>query len=48
LVELAARLRQAGHEVVDDPTLPGSARVYVDDPFGNRLELMERVVSEGT
>lgn len=42
LAELAAKLRQAGHEVVDDPTLPGYTRVYVDDPFGNRLELMER------
>ena len=40
LRELVARCRQDGHHVVDEP-LPGYARVYVDDPFGNRLELME-------
>jgi len=40
LSELAAVLRRAGHEVADDP-LEGQARVYVSDPFGNRLELIE-------
>ena len=39
---LAQRLRAAGVEVVDDGLLPGYRRVYVTDPFGNRLELMER------
>ncbi len=39
---LARRLREAGVEVMDDGLLPGYARVYVADPFGNRLELMER------
>jgi hypothetical protein len=37
---LVARLRHAGVEVVEDE-LPGHYRVYVSDPFGNRLELME-------
>ena len=37
---LVARLRQAGVDVVDDE-LAGYYRVYVCDPFGNRLELME-------
>jgi catechol 2,3-dioxygenase-like lactoylglutathione lyase family enzyme len=37
---LLARLDQAGIEVVDD-ALAGYHRVYVSDPFGNRLELME-------
>ncbi len=37
---LVKRLRAAGVEVVDDP-LEGYDRVYVSDPFGNRLELME-------
>jgi catechol 2,3-dioxygenase-like lactoylglutathione lyase family enzyme len=36
-------LREAGVEVIDDELLPGYARVYVTDPFGNRLELMEPV-----
>jgi catechol 2,3-dioxygenase-like lactoylglutathione lyase family enzyme len=37
---LVERLRQAGVDVLDD-TLEGYDRVYVADPFGNRLELME-------
>jgi catechol 2,3-dioxygenase-like lactoylglutathione lyase family enzyme len=41
LAALVARLRNAGVEVVDDEALPGFARVYVSDPFGNRLELLE-------
>jgi catechol 2,3-dioxygenase-like lactoylglutathione lyase family enzyme len=40
LRELVGRLRAAGIEVVDDP-LAGYDRVYVSDPFGNRLELMQ-------
>ena len=39
LGSLVARLRQAGVHVVDD-ALAGYERVYVSDPFGNRLELM--------
>ncbi|HKD17657.1 MAG TPA: VOC family protein [Thermoanaerobaculia bacterium] len=38
---LAARLRAAGVEVLDDGAMPRYRRVYVTDPFGNRLELME-------
>ena len=38
---LVERLRAAGHVVVDDEPLAGYQRVYVNDPFGNRLELME-------
>jgi catechol 2,3-dioxygenase-like lactoylglutathione lyase family enzyme len=41
LAELAARLRAAGCDVVDEP-VDGKPRVYVNDPFGNRLELIER------
>ena len=41
LQELANRLRAAGVDVVEDP-LDGFFRVYVDDPFGNRIELLER------
>ena len=37
---LVERLRDARVAVVDEP-LPGFDRVYVSDPFGNRLELME-------
>ncbi|HUM16111.1 MAG TPA: glyoxalase [Candidatus Nitrosotalea sp.] len=41
LESLVVALRAAGHAVVDDEPLSGYSRVYVDDPFGNRLELME-------
>ena len=41
LATLSMRLRAAGVEVVDDDAMPGYERVYVTDPFGNRLELME-------
>jgi len=41
LAELVERLRAAGSVVRDDEPLTGFDRVYVDDPFGNRLELME-------
>ncbi len=41
LAELVARLRASGHAVVEEP-MEGFLRVYVNDPFGNRIELMER------
>ena len=37
---LVDHLHAAGVAVVEDP-IEGYFRVYVDDPFGNRLELME-------
>ena len=41
LDELIERCRGAGYEVVSDEPLEGYHRVYVSDPFGNRIELME-------
>ena len=38
---LAATLADAGCEPVWDDAIPGHRRFYVDDPFGNRLELLE-------
>jgi len=38
---LIAELRRAGYQVATDEPLEGYLRVYVNDPFGNRLELME-------
>ena len=37
---LVARLRDAGCVIREDGDFEGAARVYVDDPFGNRLELI--------
>jgi len=36
------RLRAAGADVVDAPGFGGFRRFHTFDPFGNRLELMER------
>ena len=38
---LAERLAGAGSPVTWDPDFPGHRRFYVDDPFGNRLEVLE-------
>jgi catechol 2,3-dioxygenase-like lactoylglutathione lyase family enzyme len=40
---LVIHLREASIDVVDDLLLPDYYRVFVSDPFGNRLELMERI-----
>ena len=41
LADLAARLTAAGAEVRRDEPLDGYDRIYTEDPFGNRIELME-------
>jgi catechol 2,3-dioxygenase-like lactoylglutathione lyase family enzyme len=43
LGNLVALLRQNGFIAVDDDALGEFSRVYVSDPFGNRIELMERL-----
>jgi catechol 2,3-dioxygenase-like lactoylglutathione lyase family enzyme len=48
LQALVGRLRSAGHEVCEDEALEGYDRVYVDDPFGNRIELMEPTTRRAT
>jgi catechol 2,3-dioxygenase-like lactoylglutathione lyase family enzyme len=40
LLSLVQSLRDAGYSVVADQPLEGYERMYVDDPFGNRIELM--------
>jgi catechol 2,3-dioxygenase-like lactoylglutathione lyase family enzyme len=40
LSELAARCRAAGFTPVVDEPLEGFERIYVFDPFGNRIELL--------
>jgi catechol 2,3-dioxygenase-like lactoylglutathione lyase family enzyme len=40
-----ARARAEGCRIVDDDPLPGYQRIFLDDPFGNRIELMEKVSS---
>jgi catechol 2,3-dioxygenase-like lactoylglutathione lyase family enzyme len=38
---LISNLKQAGFKLVEDAPLPGYDRIFVDDPFGNRVELMQ-------
>ena len=41
LTALAEKLKASGYALKDDEPLEGYQRIYVDDPFGNRVELME-------
>lgn len=41
LANLRVKLAQAGYALRTDEPLEGYDRVNVDDPFGNRIELME-------
>ena len=43
VASLARRARAAGYQVVDDDALPGHERIFVYDPFGNRLEFLRPV-----
>lgn len=43
LPALASALAAAGVDVRDEGVADGMHQVYVDDPFGNRIELVERV-----
>lgn len=43
LETLVTALAGAGHPTRDDVPLEGYHRTFVDDPFGNRIELMEPV-----
>jgi catechol 2,3-dioxygenase-like lactoylglutathione lyase family enzyme len=41
LPALAAALEGAGHPVTLDREIAGVERIFVDDPFGNRIELIQ-------
>ena len=43
LEALKAAIESAGYILKSDEPLAGYNRVYVDDPFGNRIELMEQL-----
>jgi NAD(P)H dehydrogenase (quinone) len=42
LITFVARLEAAGHPIQRDVPFEGYVRVHVNDPFGNRIELMQR------
>jgi len=39
--ELKVHLIENGIDIVEDNNLPGANRFYVNDPFGNRMEVLE-------
>lgn len=41
VASLIARCNEAGYRVVGDEPLEGFVRIYIYDPFGNRLEFMQ-------
>jgi len=43
LATVRASIERAGYIVKIDEPLEGYERIYVDDPFGNRIELMEAI-----
>ncbi|MDQ3928268.1 MAG: glyoxalase [Chloroflexota bacterium] len=43
LPALRRRLEEAGLAIAQAEPIPGVSRFYVSDPFGNRIELMERL-----
>ena len=43
LAALRARLAEAGCVIRDDTPVEGYARFFTEDPFGNRIELMQRL-----
>jgi len=47
LAALIEHLADNGHPARPDEPLPGYIRAYVDDPFGNRLELLQAAAIEG-
>ena len=44
LADLVSKFRERGITVTFDQPLEGFDRCYVDDPFDNRIEFMERIV----
>ena len=43
LDDVAARLAAGGQDATWDDEFPGHRRLYAADPFGNRLEFMQRL-----
>lgn len=42
LEDIRAYLREHGVRIKDEPSIPGARRLSFFDPFGNRIELLDR------
>jgi catechol 2,3-dioxygenase-like lactoylglutathione lyase family enzyme len=45
LDELRARLERAGYHTQNDSDVDGRRRFFTHDPFGNRMEFMDRIAA---
>ena len=43
LEAMQARFEKAGVRISFQPPLPSARRIFIEDPFGNRIELIERL-----
>jgi len=43
LQAIAARCREMGYEFTQDRAMQGYDRIFVSDPFGNRVELLQKL-----
>jgi catechol 2,3-dioxygenase-like lactoylglutathione lyase family enzyme len=43
LQAIIERCRDRGFAIIDDAPLDGYQRIFINDPFGNRLELMQKL-----
>ena len=46
LAGLRRRIKAAGHATKDDSPVDGRYRFFAEDPFGNRIEFMDRVARD--
>lgn len=47
LAQARSELEAVGIRIVEPPPVPGIERIELRDPFGNRLELLQRVSENG-
>ena len=45
LKAVAERCRSSGYEISQGPAIEGYDRIFVHDPFGNRIELLQKLPS---
>ena len=46
LEDYKSKLIETGHPMVEGEKLPGQDRIFTEDPFGNRIELVEHEIDQ--